>query len=160
MKNMYVILLSLVTVISVILVESDSFSDSRNIDVFTGASKTRYYSKTALTGEALHKVINSHQAAFVVSTTNPDNSPHAAVFIPSMASDSEVKFGLAENQTRQNIERTRKAVLTVYRFLPGETEKNRHKGARLFLELDETQSVEKKTHKMIIMEIRKVLPLG
>ncbi len=160
MKNLYVILLGLVTIISVNLVASDSFCECENMDAFTGASKKNYYSKTSITGDALQKVINSHEAAFVLSTTNPDNSPHAAVFIPAMASDSEVKFGLAENQTRQNIERTKKAVLTVYRFLPDETKKKRHQGARLILELDENKSDQKNTHKMIIMKIQHVLPLG
>lgn len=160
MKNMYLMLLAVVTVISVNLFASDSFCECESMDAFTGASKTSYYSETSLTGDALHKVINNHQAAFVLSTTDPDNSPHAAVFIPAMASGSEVKFGLADNQTRRNIERTKKAVLTVYRFLPDETRKKRHKGARLILELDENQSAEKNTHKMIIMKIQKVLPLG
>ncbi len=129
-------------------------------DVFTGASTKSHFKENSLTGKSLQQVINSHDAAFVLSTVNPDNSPNAAVFIPAMASDSEIKFGLAENQSRKNIERTKRAVLTVYRYLPKESRENRHQGARLILELDEKQSVDKTTHKMLIMKIRQILPLG
>ncbi len=129
-------------------------------DVFTGASTKNHFTENSLTGEALKQVINDHQAAFVLSTTNPDNSPNAAVFIPAMASDSTIKFGLAKNQSRRNIERTKQAVLTVYRYLPQENRQNRHQGARLILELDEQKSETKKSHKMIIMKIKQVLPLG
>ncbi len=129
-------------------------------DGVTGASRKNYYVKTSLTGQALQEVINSHKAAFVLSTTNPDNSPNAGVFIPAMASDSIVKFGLADNQTRQNIQRTKKAVLTIYRFLPENSGKKRHQGARLILELMEKDQVNKKSHHMLPMKIKKVLPLG
>ncbi len=160
MKKLYLGISVMVLIFAVLaLCATSSFCDE-DIDAVTTASKKFYYAKSSLTGEMLQELINSHHAAFVLSTTNPDNSPNAGFFIPEMPSNSTIKFGLANNQTRQNIERTKKAVLTVYKASPDADRKTRHQGARLILRLDEKKSKNKLTHKMLIMEIVKVLPLG
>ncbi len=161
MKKLHLIApLAVIASILSVLSVSNSHCASEDIDVIASASKKYHYSKTSLTGKALQQVINAHQATFVLSTTNPDNSPNAGVFIPEMTSDSTVKFGLAENQTRQNIEKTKKAVLTVYKFLPEEIGKSSPQGARLILELIEEKSVNQKSYNILEMKIKKVIPLG
>ncbi len=130
-----------------------------DVDGVAGASKKNYYQQSSLTGDELLKVIKNRDAAFVLSTTNPDNSPNAGVFIPGVVSDSVLKFGMAKNQTALNIKRTRKAVLTVYRLLPDQSGKHRHQGARLILELLEGEKAQQSA-RIIQMKIKRVLPLG
>ncbi len=142
-----------------VLLAAPSFC-TEDVDAIASASKKFYYAESSLTGEMLQKIINSHQAAFVLSTTNSDNSPNAGFFIPEMLSDSTIKFGLADNQTRRNIERTEKAILTVYKSSLDADGKVRHQGARLILRRDERKSKDKKTYKVITMKIVKILPLG
>ena len=125
------------------------------VDGVAGASKKNYYEKTSLTGEKLFEAIKSCKVAFVLSTTNPDGSPNAGVFIPGVVSDSVLKFGMAQNQTALNIKRTKQAVLTVYQLVEGESgKKNLHYGARLVLELVESED------KALHLKIKSVLPLG
>ncbi len=149
-----------VTVMFLSLCMVETSSGTEQVDAFTSASKKNHFSNTCLKGDALMKVIKNHDAAFVLSTTNPDNSPNAAVFMPGIVSENTLKFGLADNQSRKNIERTKKAVLTVYKLSYNKTGKNKHQGARLFLELVEDETVNKKSHTVFIMKIQRVMPLG
>ncbi len=160
MKKLYLNISVMVLPLAFLALSAAPSFGTEDVDAIASASKKFYYAKSSLTGEMLQRLINSHQAAFVLSTTNPDNSPNAGFFIPEMLSDSTIKFGLADNQTRRNIERTRKAVLTVYKSSPDADGKTRHQGARLILRLDEKKSKNKLMHKMLTMRIEKILPLG
>ena len=150
-----ILCVSLVTGLS-----SHAHCQSEPVDAFSGASTRNHFVKSSLEAGEILKVIENKDAAFVLSTTNPDGSPNAAVFIPGVDSHSVLKFGLAQNQTLLNIERTKEAVLTVYRFLPDQPKGKRHQGARLVLELIEVKSKKEKRYTQVKMEIKKILPIG
>lgn len=109
----------------------------------------------------------------VVATTNPDGTPDAAIFVPTMPDEQHVMMMLAQNHTRANIERTGVAHLVYDVARPDAAEKaERHAGARLDLSLvrpegdsaDEYHQVAEKIERMnpavIILRIDRILPVG
>ena len=87
---------------------------------------------TAELGESLARM----EGTFVLATTNADGSPDAAIFVPRMFDDKHLILFLAQNRTRDNIERTGRA-WGVYNVIhPEATEKHdRYAGARMELTL-------------------------
>lgn len=149
------------TAISSVGLYAENKADAISVDAYTSASTKNHYLSSSLSGNLLLDTIRKKEAAFVLSTTNPDGSPNAAVFIPGVVSDSVLRFGLVKNQTRLNIERTGVAVLTVYRFMPEQPQGRQHNGARLRLRLiNEPEQNKNKGFKVIRMEIREILPVG
>ena len=54
-------------------------------DAVSSASVADFYGQAALTGDDLMNAINSFSGFYLVTTTNPDNSPNAAFFVFGMA---------------------------------------------------------------------------
>jgi hypothetical protein len=143
---------------------SQDLKKETRVDGISGASTKNYYEKGALTDDGLMTVIKERTAGFVLSTVNPDGSPNAGVFIPGMVSGKILKFGMARNQTRINIERTKLAVLTVYKYdQDAPDEQLKHQGARLYLKLvqaSDPEAAKNSKLSVINMEITRIAPLG
>ena len=75
-------------------------------DAVSSASVADFYGQTALTGDDLMNAINSFSGFYLVTTTNPDNSPNAAFFVFGMVKHEDhyyVQLILAKNQSRSNL---------------------------------------------------------
>lgn len=79
----------------------------------------------------------------VVATVNEDGTPNAGIFVPMMVDENHAVMTLAPNRTKENIERTGSCVLVYDVADPAAPEKaDRHKGARLTLELVRPEEAE------------------
>ena len=90
-------------------------------DAVTSASVIDYFG-TMMTPADLAASINAYNGFFAVATVNPDNTPNIGFFIFSAAEYKGklyLQFGLAENQTRANMENG-SAVTVMYAPLPTE----------------------------------------
>lgn len=109
----------------------------------------------------------------VVATVNPDGTPDAAIFVPTMPDDEHVIFMLADNHTRANLERTGTAHLVYDVARPhAENKAARHAGARLDVSLvrqdgetaEEYERVASSFPRMnpavVILRIERILPVG
>ena len=77
-------------------------------DAVSSASVADFYADSALTGDDLMNAINAFSGTYLVSTTNPDGTPNTAYFIFSMVKHEDkyyLQLGLAENQSKANLER-------------------------------------------------------
>ena len=75
-------------------------------DAVSSASVADFYGQAALSGDVLMNAINSFSGFYLVTTTNPDNSPNAAFFVFGMVKHEDhyyVQLSLAENQSRSNL---------------------------------------------------------
>lgn len=110
-------------------------ASSQHVDTVSSASVKYYYGPAATIQEIAAVTTNG---IVVVSTTNLDGTPNAAVVIPGVFEEKYLVFALADNQTKVNLERGGEAVVTI--FLPSpDPAKNTGKygdvrkyGARLF----------------------------
>lgn len=80
-------------------------------DAVTSASVTNYYGPAA-DFEYLAQV--TFNGVVVVSTTNPDGSPNAAVLIPSLFESQYLIMRMAPNQTAVNLAEDGRAVVTIF----------------------------------------------
>lgn len=90
-------------------------------DAVTSASVIDYFG-TLMSPADLAASINAYNGFFSVATVNPDNTPNIGFFIFSAAEYEGklyLQFGLAENQTRANME-SGSAVTVMYAPLPSE----------------------------------------
>ena len=138
------------------------------LDAFTSASVANYYAQYALTGDELMDAVNGQAGFYLICTTNPDGSPNAGVFIFAIKKLNEkyyIQLGLAENQTKANLEATGEG-LAVYAALPAEGAKPYAvSGARFYFETIADQAVVDELMKdarqgAMFFEITEVLPLG
>lgn len=128
---------------------------------------------TNMDAARLKESMAKFEGVSVVATVNPDGSPDAAVFVPTMPDEQHVMMMLAQNHTRANIERTGIAHLVYDVVRPDAAEKaERHAGARLDLALvrsdgesaEEYRQVAAKIERMnpavVILRIERILPIG
>ena len=90
-------------------------------DTFTTASVTDYFG-TMMTPDELAASINAYNGFFSVATVNPDGTPNVGFFIFSATVYEDklyLQFGLAENQSRANME-AGSAIAVMYAPLPAE----------------------------------------
>lgn len=116
MKKMFALLCALVMLSAAMAVPAMA----ENADATTSASVADFYGASALTGDDLMNAIASFSGFYIVSTTNPDGSANSAFFIYSCFSHEGkyyLKMGLAENQSKQNLQRTGEG-LAVYAANP------------------------------------------
>ena len=98
-----------------------AFAETETTDAVTSASVIDYYG-TLLTPSDLAANISAYNGFFAVATVNPDNTPNIGFFIFSAAEYEGklyLQFGLAENQTRANMENG-SAVTVMYAPVPTE----------------------------------------
>lgn len=135
-------------------------------DAFSSASVSSSYADYALTGDELMDAINSTSGFYSVSTTNPDGSANAAVFIYGCQKLNDtyyIQAGLAPNQSLENINRTGEAV-AMYAKTPDE-KPFAMSGARMRLSLVTDETVIQELNKSgregaMYLEVVDVLPLG
>ncbi len=135
-------------------------------DAFTSASVANYYAQYALTGDDLMNAANSQAGLYLICTTNPDGSPNAGVFIFAIKKLNDkyyIQLGLAENQTKVNLEATGEG-LAVYGAMP-EDKPYIVGGARMYFEEIKDEAVVAELMKdarqgAMFFEITEVLPLG
>ncbi len=92
----------------------------------TGASQETYYYEPAADFEQLEEM--TFNGVVVVSTTNPDGSPNAAVIIPSLLDDQYLIMRMAPNQTGENLRDDGRAVVTA--FVPAADEEEEEEQTR------------------------------
>ena len=142
-------------------------------DTFTSASQGKYfYQDSALTDDALWQVMATYQAAPTIATVNPDGSPNLAVFMPGMPMELDGEryfvFGLADNQTKLNLQENKVGVLSLYQYNPkAEDKMERNIGARIKFEVVEDEDIINKLSEeneiregSIICHAVEILPLG
>ena len=155
--------------------EASTTPVAADVDTFTSASKDKYYYKdSALTDDALWNVMATYQAAPTIATVNPDGTPNLAVFMPGMPMELNGEryfvFGLADNQTKLNLEANKVGVLSLYQYNPSAEDKmERNVGARIRFEIVEDSAIIDELNKAndnairegsIICHVVEVLPLG
>lgn len=75
-------------------------------DAISSASVADFYGDYAITGDELMDAINSFSGFYLVTTVNPDGTPLSGFFIYACKKIDDtyyLQFGLAENQSRQNL---------------------------------------------------------
>ncbi len=124
--------LTMCTLLLVLLAGSWTAS-AQAVDTVTTASVTNYYGPAADFSYLAQVTFNG---VVVVSTTNPDGSPNAAVLIPSLFEDRYLIMRLAPNQTAINLAADGRAMVTIFTPAGQETQvpnraEVRRYGARL-----------------------------
>ena len=125
---------------------------------------------TMLTGDDLMNAINSFSGFYLVTTTNPDNSPNAAFFVFGMVKHEDhyyVQLSLAENQSRSNLLANGEGV-AVYAATPSNEEGAKPfavSGARILFQSVTDESVVEELSKnahpgAMFFEVTEVRPLG
>lgn len=119
--------------------DAESIPEAVEVEAVSGASVKDYYGDFGLEGDELMEAVNTPSGSYVISTVNEDGTPLAAYFIYSMVKDGEdyyLLLGLADNQTRVNLERTGEA-MALYSANPEKDAPAQYavSGARMQLEL-------------------------
>ena len=115
-----IVALVLVLVMSLSMVAMAETKSPSATDAFTSASVANYYAQYALEGDAQMEAVNGQAGFYLICTTNPDGSPNAGVFIFAIKKLNDkyyIQLGLAENQTKANLEQTGEG-LAVYATIP------------------------------------------
>ena len=137
-------------------------------DAVSAASQV-YYQESSLTLEQLSDAMANGLGACTVATVNEDGSPLLVGGSPAMLNLTHVTFGWNNNMTMANSQRTGEAMLCYYVFdVDGVTKMDRHRGARLKLELETDEAVIEELRAAYpalppyatIMKIAELLPLG
>lgn len=128
---------------------------------------------TNMDAQALAASMARFEGECALATVNDDGTPNAALFMPVMVDDAHVVFVLAQNRTRENVERTGQAwAVYVVANLGAEEKSARHAGARLRLSLvrdegptaEEYQAAAAKFPRMnpyvLIFRVEEILPVG
>lgn len=112
---------------------TESSSDAEATPVVPDATTNRF---TNLNAKQLGESLAKMEGIFVLATTNEDNTPDAAIFVPRMLDEQHLVFFLAQNRSRKNLEQTKQA-WGVYEVSHPEAEEkqDRYAGARLKLSL-------------------------
>ena len=165
MKKLLALVLCLMMVLPVAALAEEA------VDTFTSASQSNFYAQYALTGDELMDAVNdwygeAQKATYLVCTTNPDGSPNAGVFIFGIKKLNDkyyIQLGLAENQTKANLEATGEG-LAVYAVMTAD-KPYAVSGARAYFAAIEDQAIVDELMKdarqgAMFFEITEVLPLG
>lgn len=140
---------------------------SPDADAFTSASVANYYGQYALTGDDLMNAVNSQSGFYLIATTNADGSANVAYFIFAIQKLNDkyyIQLGLAENQTKVNLE-ANGAGVAVYAATPTADQTFAVSGARIAFVAIEDEAVLAELTKdarqgAMFFEITEILPLG
>lgn len=140
------------------------------VDTVTQASGNYYYEHQSLNGEDLWTAIREHSAAIVVSTTNRDHSPNSSYVVPGFVEEGVLAFGLAPNQTKENLLERDWAVITVLMYdetIEADYETSKYRGARIIVErISDEAEIERLQESYggrpgtIFVRVVEVLPMG
>ena len=129
----------------IVSASEEEIPEGVEIDSVSGASVTDYYGDFGISGDELMEAVNTPSGSYVIATVNEDGTPLAGFFIYSMVKDGDdyyLLLGLAENQTRANLERTGQA-MALYAANPDKDAPAQYavSGARMQLELVTDESL-------------------
>lgn len=155
------------------LKENNSSESSSNIETTPAVPDATTNRFTNLNAKQLGESLAKMEGIFVLATTNEDNTPDAAIFVPRMLDEQYLVFFLAQNRSRKNLERTKQAWGVYEVSHPEAKEKqDRYAGARLKLSLvlpegETAKEFEKATKDFaqmnpaaIVMRIEQLIALG
>nr|MBR4282016.1 hypothetical protein [Clostridia bacterium] len=165
MKKFVALLLALLMVLPMAAM-AEAVPSPSAADVFTSASTANYYGDFALTGDELMEAANSQNGFYLIVTVNPDGSANAGVFIFAVKKLNDkyyIQLGLAENQTKANLEATGKG-LAIYAVMTAD-KPYAVSGARFYFEEIADQAIVDELMKdarqgAMFFEVTEVLPLG
>jgi len=163
MKKWFSILLAILMLSSVAALAEEA-------DAVSSASVQDYYADRGVFGDELMDAINSFSGFYAVSTVNEDGTPQLGYYIYSCYKHEDTYYiglGIAENQTRVNIENGSEAI-AMYAKLPPEdgTDNYASYGARMWLKPVEDENLikelvpEQYAATIILMEVTAVRSLG
>ena len=166
MKKFLIVLTSLILVFSLTACSSAKQVTATTDQTSTPSKTTNLY--TNLDQPALLEAPRQSQGVCTVSTATADGTPNLAVFVPGAVGDEYVVFGWAENATKANVLRDKKAVMSYDIVnLAAEEKTGRHTGAIVKLELVEDEDIieqAKADGSMaeygVLLKITEVLPIG
>ena len=166
MKKLTALLLAGMMVLSLAAC-GEKKDEEPSVDSFTSASVADFYGDYGLTGDELMNALNSFQGSYLVSTVNPDGSPNIGFYIYGCVKHYDtyyLQLGLADNQTKQNLERTGKG-MAAYAAAPDAEKGYSMAGARMTFTVvtDEALIAELQgdsTHQSMYGEITEVRSLG
>lgn len=151
---------------------SASASATPETDTFTSASVSDFYGDSGLTDDALWTAFDSFQLTPSVATVNPDGTPNIAVVIPGSHTEVDGNdyfvFGLAENQTKANLQENGEGVMTLVGGFDDEKKALSGIGARVSFTVvtdeEELSAVkeanEKVTDENIVCKVTEIRSLG
>lgn len=116
----------------------------------------------SLSGESLAAFVNLGNNVCFLATINGDGSPFAELIKPQYGPGQVLRFGASPGPTRENIDRSGLAFLTVFGVGHDDTGNRVRMGARLVLEVqDDAGAVKRQTKgvRAMAMTIVQVLPL-
>jgi len=118
-------------------VKDSLFPPKSVVDARTQATLVIYTKELSM--ENIIKLINADatQRVLVIGTVNADGSPHAGVLNVSAKDRHIIINGLPNSDTCKNIERSKKAVIMVYKKPVREAKWFENVGARIWVELIE-----------------------
>ena len=125
----------------------EAIPEGVEVDDVASASVMDFYGDFGISGDDLMNAVNSYTGSYVVSTVNEDGTPQVGFYIYSMVKDEEtgtyyVLLGLAANQTRVNLERTKEAMALYAANPEADAEEQYAKaGARMQLKLVEDEEL-------------------
>ena len=115
------------------------------------------------------EAINGPSGSYVISTVNEDGTPQVGFFVYSMLKEGDTYYlmlGLAENQTRENLERD-KTAMALYAANPEADAEAQYavSGARMSLELVTDEKLVQKLNASgydttMFCEVKWIRPLG
>ena len=139
------------------------------VEAVSRASLTDFYGDYAISGDELMDAVNGPSGSYVISTVNEDGTPLAGFFVYSMLKEEDTYYlmlGLAENQTRENLERD-KVAMALYAANPDKDAEAQYavSGARMYLELVTDEELVKKLNTSgydtaMLCEVKWIRPLG
>lgn len=162
------IALALALALALCLAGCNSAAGGQEADAAATASTyTNLY--TNMDQAAVLDAMRAYSGLCNVATVNADGTPNIAIFVPGVADDSHIMFGLADNSTKANLLRDKVAEISYDVANPAaETKEGRHQGAVLKVELEEDEEVlaelkannENISDAHIILKIVEVMPIG
>jgi len=166
-ENMQLVLAVLLLVTGILATSGTSYASDdggfeqisgEQVDAVSGATEQAYTTSMVVERGTLATWVNNEITGAILSTTNENGTPHATLIHPVLESDEVIRFALSRNQTRDNLDRTGQAFLTVYGRRCGA---KKPFGARLELHLVPVEGAGLKTKgiRVMKMSIAQVLPL-
>lgn len=172
MKKMTMTALAAVLLAGCATADKPAETAAASADSFTSASVSDFYGDSGLSGDTLWAAFDSFQLTPSVATVNPDGTPNIAVVIPGSHTEADGNdyfvFGLADNQTKANLEEKKEGVMTLVGGFDSDKKALSGIGARVSFTVvtdeDEAAAVrnenEKITDENIICRVTEIRPLG